>query len=576
MSSPHSASYLYSKYQQFKERREIKKFIKIKGNNSITRAISEPVATVKLKNNNNCSVNNAASIPPVVLGTIKLTILSGVNVGKSKQKSYLVTYCNQLTQYKSATVVGSNPVYNNYIVCGDLFDVSDTLAIELYHHHVIQADEAIGQALIPLANILHSSKTNYSSDNSYSLHAWIPFSPFPDRAIARDTSNFYHQLPFAEDGIPHTGLKQKKFKYFGAYIQLKIEIKLFQPLSAAYFINSSLRSSNSSPMPLEPTKFHKSTVKRNLRRIRRQLKIQPLWMITVKALLNWEYNDLIQGLFVFVCYLLCFVVPSYSYPVLLVLIMIMFGLLSYGHNSIDVNHGERVVEGLVNCTNHIKSWEELSERYEWAGEGVIHKVNRYKGILAQVGYYAGNAATVLEKLQFALNFADFYLSMSCYAVLLAASCCISCALYSIPTHLWISFFIAAKLIKAKYKRITGQNIREEKEFNPFLPQLHAFIANVQHLINRILREYLPNLMSHFPDEYEYAHRLLCSRGIIYAENNNTDIPPIINTELLLSSPTDSPLLSPNLSPALVNSLSSPPSKSSTHNPSNDNSSTDDD
>ena len=260
---------------------------------------------------------------------------------------------------------------------------------------------------------------------------------------------FYHKWPSNEHRITGAGMRKPQRWPLGQ-LHVKYELELFHSISACYLISSPTRQlippdtrhrtktgakTTDSPQlppdleaaPTSPVRadgslavrpvsleFHPATFKRNFRRLQR-LYSEPHWVYYARRLQRWDH-PLLSLLALFILYALCFNTRPHHIPVLAFAAAFLMGLASH--------HRQDVRDIITFDTEAIPS--------EYVGEGTVHKLRRYRGMLGRASFILGSVASRAEKVIAAFNWTDGHLTLLVYGMLGALAAASTLLFYFVP------------------------------------------------------------------------------------------------------------------------------------------------
>lgn len=447
--------------------------------------------------------------------------------------------------------------------------------------------------LAPLAQAraLYTSLTCPS--RTFRFNHWLHLYP---ANFDRIGTLFLHRFPAAEDGMLASGLTLPK-KELG-FVRVDLQLRLDKPLLFDYLkvdpmqyyaqpepppsasppalaagtsassssssvssggvavalaaapspaSSSSHHASPSHPLlirPEEPSEFHKTVFKKNVRRLKRWLEI-PLWVHVFKNVFSWRI-PILSFYFLALWTYVCYGMPVWQFPLFIVLSVFLLNVWIVRWK-LQVEH------------TFVHTYQEDALPYEHAGEGWQSKFRRYKGNLAKTSYTIGRVSAQLEKTVNLLNFTDMPLSVFAYAILLTLALMLSTLLFFVP-HNTVIYLLGFQLfVKGAVKTVRDHVEQKHPQWaiwnhQPPQSQLSAAKAGeiagavpddaprsrrarliawlkrvlfaVKHFVSSSLRfvgwfksfvrsllRMLKYLFQRSPDYFEQAHRILCERAI---------------------------------------------------------------
>ena len=232
------------------------------------------------------------------------------------------------------------------------------------------------------SSLLHS----LFSPRRFHFLEWLQLYPYNfDHA----GSLWLNRFPAAEDTILQSGMERPK-KELGR-VQVALDLRLEQPLSYAYQIDPRLYEYSSSalvgangalipPMPSpsnpvllrpeEPADFHKTVMKKNVKRIRRWMEL-PFWFEVAQTVFTWEIPILTFYFAVGWSYV-CFYMPAWQYPLFLMLSCLLTNIW--------------IKRFALEDYAYIHTYQDDAAPSSHLGEGSWKKFQRYKGVVAKISH----------------------------------------------------------------------------------------------------------------------------------------------------------------------------------------------
>ena len=310
---------------------------------------------------------------------------------------------------------------------------------------------------------------------------------------------------------------------------------------------SSYAASPSHPLlirPEEPSEFHKTVFKKNVRRLKRWLEI-PLWVHVFANVFSWRI-PILSFYFLALWSYVCYGMPVWQFPVFVMLSVFLLNVWIVRWK-LQMEH------------RFVHTYQEDALPYEHAGEGWQSKFRRYKGNLAKTSYTIGRVSAHLEKTVNLLNFTDLPLSVFAYTILFTLALMLSTLLFFIPAHTVIYLLGFQLFVKGGIKTVReyteqqhpqwaiwnhqasptqlggpskGENPAAQQDDAPrsrrarMLSWLKRVVVALKRCVSlslrslRLFKSFLRSLLrmlkylwQRSPDYFEQAHRILCERAI---------------------------------------------------------------
>lgn len=178
--------------------------------------------------------------------------------------------------------------------------------------------------------------------------------------------------------------------------------------------------------------------------------------------------------------------------------------------------------------SHLHSFSDEAVPYEWMGEGLKHKVQRYTLMIAIIAYYIGMAVSYYDRLTNAFNFTDRYISFIAYSSLFVVCLVVSLLLRVLGANVCVFLVLTGLLCKRLPRRFTewlnegrpsstssaSSSSSSSSSLKPRSSSLSKWKMIVKKKVS-MLKIAVVAFVSRIPDEFELGHRIICQRAMLH-------------------------------------------------------------